>query len=314
MGARRISVWADGAGRVLFVAALAATVGLAGVLLWSLTQTSGAAPWGLMLGGAVVYLGSHLMRIVRLALLNGDARLSLRSLAQVHLFTASVALVAPFKLGELYRIVELSVLTRSATRGVVLVWLERVFDVVVILLLLGAAALAQPSSAGSFLGVLAISLGFVVATLLLVVLLPENLRRIGSYIMRRRRAEWSVGVLWLISEVRGMVGRMSQMLKGRYASLFVFTLMIWTLEGLSFGLIASGGRGVFEPLAGLLSFLSLTTKGETLFTFLGRWQALTPPEGLMTYVVATQGTLLLVGLGFGLAMARARLRRGARNG
>lgn len=307
MGAARARVWIDRAGRALFALALAVTAGLGVFLLVSLAQAPAGAPWLLMIAGAVVYLGSHLVRIARLALLNGDARLSLRMLAKVHLFTAAVALAAPFKVGEPYRIVELAVLTRSATRGVALVWLERLFDVVVILLLLGIAAVAQPSGAEAFLGVLLISLGFVLVTLLLLVLLPENLRRVGSYLVRRHRSEWSVGVLWLISEARGMVGRMSQMLRGRHASLFVFTLVIWTLEGLSFGLIAQGGRGVFEPLAGLLSFLSLLTQGETLLTFLQRWQGLTGPEGLVTYVVATQGTLLVLGLGCGLALARARL-------
>jgi len=311
MGDARAKVWIDRAGRALFALALTATaaLGVFLVLVLALAQTPVGAPWLLMVAGAVVYLGSHLARIARLALLNGDARMSLRELAKVHLFTAAAALATPFKLGEPYRIVELGVLTRSATRGVALVWLERLFDVVVILMLLGAAAIAQPAGVEAFMGVLLISLGFVLVTLLLLVLLPENLRRVGSYLVRRHRSEWSVGVLWLISEARGMVGRMSQMLRGRHASLFVFTLAIWTLEGLSFSLIVQAGRGVFEPLAGLLAFLSLLTQGETLVTFLQRWQGLTAPEGLITYVVATQGTLLVLGLACGAAMVRTRLLR-----
>lgn len=293
--------------KALFLLALVGLLGSAALMAGALLDRPPTRPWWGLLLAAATYILSHIMRIARLALLSGDARLSLRSLAQTHLFTAGVSLITPFKLGEAYRMAELSILTGSPVRGVVLVWLERVFDVVVILALLIVASIWQPQAIASYAGVLGLSLLFVLATLVLVVLVPDNLRRIGSYIIRRYDQAWTVRILWLITELRGIISRMSQMLHGRQLSLLVFTIVIWTLEGLSFSLLVSEGQNLLRPFAGLLSFLSLTTEGETLTTFTQRRTDGAISESLFSYVVATQGTLLVVAIVAGLAMSRTRL-------
>ena len=295
--------------KALYVVALVSVLALAVFVAPAFYESAPAMPLGVIALATLSYLTSHLLRIARLALLSGDAGLSLRALAKVHLFTSSVSLVTPFKLGELYRVVELSLLTRSPVRGLILVWLERVFDVVVILALLLLASVFQPAAVASYLGVLAISLIFVLATLFFVVLMPDNLRRVGSYVIRRYDQSWTVGLLWLVAELRGMTGEMSKMLRGRRLSLLVFTMMIWTFEGLSFGLLLSEADGLLQPLAGLLSFLSLTTEGETLATFIQNRASGSVSQALVGYVLATQGALLIVGIVAGLAMARTRLTR-----
>jgi hypothetical protein len=308
MRARTLTSFGRALSKALYVVALASVLALGAFVVSALYKSPPTMPLGVVALAMLSYLASHLLRIARLALLSGDAGLSLRALAKVHLFTSSVSLVTPFKLGELYRVLELSLLTRSPMRGLILVWLERVLDVVVILALLVLASVIQPAAVASYLGVLVVSLTFVLATLFFLVLMPDNLRRVGSYVIRRYDQGWTVGLLWLIAELRGMTGKMSQMLRGRRLSLLVFTIMIWTFEGLSFGLLLSEADGLLRPVSGLLSFLSLTIEGQTLATLIQN-RGGGVPEALVGYVLATQGALLVVGIIAGLAMARTRLTR-----
>lgn len=265
-----------------------------------------AATIGTILVAGIIYFAAHFLRVARLALIASDARLSLRLLTSVHLFTAGVSLGLPFKLGDIYRAGELAAISGGVIRGVTLVYVERVFDVAMILLLLVVALfLGSPLNSG-YVPVLLASLLFVSITIAVLVLVPDNLRRISSYIIRRYDQEWTVGALRRMGEVNAIIQGAATMLNGRYASLFAVTLLIWTLEALSFAIIFARLGSDVEPLPGLLRFLSSITEGETLLNRLAPANLPQLASAALAYLAATQVPLLFVSIAAGLQLAADR--------
>ena len=265
-----------------------------------------AAP-GLILFGASLYALGQLMRVVRLALLIGDARLSLRYLASLHLFTAGVALGTPLRLGDAYRATELGRSAGGMIIGFTYVWIERLFDAAVILPLLLYAASRAGDEASSYAGIAGFTLLFLCLSILFVALLPDNLRRIGTYLIRRHEAHWTIRALRLIDEVRHVMRRIPLILRGKTASLAALTLLIWLFELGSFTVVALARHPDKDPLGGLLAFLSQTTGSGTLPDLLAKAPTLETSE--LIYLTGSQAPLAIIALVAALFYARASRRR-----
>ena len=114
----RRSVW-ERARLGLLVAALAALVAFVFQIVLVLMTTpvlqSVSIGW-IAAVALIVYLGAHGFRILRLGMLIGGWRVGLRTIAFFHLMTAGVSAALPLKLGEVYRVVELSSLAGSLDR------------------------------------------------------------------------------------------------------------------------------------------------------------------------------------------------------
>ncbi len=254
----------------------------------------------------LVYFASHFARVVRVALIAADTRLSLRRLINLHFFTSAVSLGLPFKLGDAYRALELAGHVGGLTRGIVVVGVERVFDVALILLLIAAAFAFGSALSPDLAPVLAASILFVAVTAAALLLLPDNLRRIATYVIRRYDRPWTVRVLRGIANARTVVGSVSRMLKGRYSSLFSLTLVIWTFELLCLGLILNAAGVDGGPVDALLRFLSSITEGATLLDRSGDWSWTLEPT--LMYLAATQIPLAFAGLLAGATLFPSRWR------
>lgn len=259
----------------------------------------------------MLYLASHGLRILRLALLIGGWRVGFRTVVAFHLMTASVGLLAPLKLGELYRVVELGNLVGNFVRGIMIAWWERAFDVAVLLILIAVAlANTPPETHGLFYGVAAIAGAFVIGTLLAFFVAPENLRRVSVLIIRRYEHRWTVPVLRGIDAARRAIRQAPALIDKKLASLLTLTILIWTLEIACFAImIPAFSDTVGLAAEGLLGFLSSVTRGETILTGL---DATHSGVDLRHYLAATQAPLVI--LGFIACAAYAFLRYGAPRG
>jgi hypothetical protein len=291
---------------ILLLAILAARV---------VTQVPVPPRYALSLQGALVFLlallvyfASHFARIARVALIAADTKLSLRRLINLHFFTSAVSLGLPFKLGDAYRALELSGHVGGLTRGIVVVGVERVFDVALILLLIAVAFAFGSALSPDLAPVLAASILFVAVTAAALLLLPDNLRRIATYVIRRYDRPWTVRVLRGIANARTVVGSVSRMLKGRYSSLFSLTLVIWAFELLCLGLILNAAGMEGGPVDALLRFLSSITEGATLLGRSGPGDWSWTLEPTLMYLAATQIPLAFAGLLAGATLLPSRWR------
>lgn len=302
------------ASRVLLAGALAALIYLATKIVLAATagdfDTLGLAadPWRFALVG-IIYLAGHGFRILRLALLIGGWRVGFRTIVSFHLMTAAVSLAAPLKLGEVYRVLELSNVVGNLTRAIVIVWWERAFDISVILLLLLLALARSPGAIPSeFAAVAALAIGFITLTALTFFVVPDNLRRLSVLIIRRYSSRRTVPVLRLIDLVRRAILEAPRMVHAKVASLVTLTALIWVCEIACFA-IAFPGITLGTALDSLLNFLSEVTRGETLLGALGKGEATAFGANALAYLAATQIPLVFLGLAAGFSYAARRMRQ-----
>ena len=237
------------------------------------------------------YLLSHGFRALRITLIVGDFRIGLREMTAFHFVTAACSIALPFKLGELLRISELPRMIRgSLIRAVVIVWVERLFDVAVFVLLLFVAALSADAVGSNVTAVMLLSCVFIFLSLIALFLLPDNLRRAAVYIIRRYRTRSTVPVLRAIDGTRSAIAEAPAMLRGKVSSLCVLTLLVWALELMSFSLALRMVGSPGDAVSSLLSFISSITSGNTLAGMLSRGST-----DLTTYLTLTQIPLVALG-------------------
>jgi len=234
-------------------------------------------------------------------------RIGFRTIASFHLFTAAASLLAPLKLGELYRIVELSHLVRSPARAVIVVWWERIFDVMVILAMLAVAISGTLDPVDSeFMAVGIMAMAFVAVTALAVFLVPPNLVRASFFIIRRYRNPQSVHVLRLLNATRRAVDAAPHAIRGKIATLAALTACVWACELGAFWTVLSGFRNGQSGLREFLSFLSSITRGETVVCQYTNCRPKVFDQ--IPYLTVTQHSLLAAGLCGGLYYVIWRMR------
>jgi hypothetical protein len=309
---RTIRLLTDRIGWVLLACALIAL----GYLTIRVSLGIASGTFGILSSGvatfllaAALYLASHAFRVLRIALLIGSWQVGLRTVASFHFFTSGVSLAFPLKLGEIYRVIELSYLVGSAVRALMIVWWERAFDVVAILIiLLFGIVTAGDGPHPQYYAIAAIASVFVIGTLLVFLVLPDNLRRLSVLIIRRHDSPRSVPLLRGLSVARQAIQEAPALVRNKIASLLTLTALIWALEIACFVVLAPAiVDSVGAALDGILTFLSALTQGETILSDLdGNASAL--GAWTLRYLSATQVPLVIIGFGSGLIYATSRLK------
>jgi hypothetical protein len=303
--------------RILLIGVLCFLIFLAGKILQAVTD--GEIPGSKLffqpvtfLSAATLYVIGHCFRSLRLALLIGGWRIGLRMIVSFHFMTAALSLAVPMKLGELYRLAELSKLLGSFMSAVETIWWERLFDVlaIVIIMIMVLGGVAK-SDWPQFYGVGLLAIVFIAVTALAVFVLPDNLRRLSVLIIRRYDNRRSVPLLRHIDRIRRTILEAPHMVKGKIASLAALTVLIWAseLSCLAIVLRALGNSLEAAPDA-LLSFLSILTSGYTLIGALNGEPA-PAQQGVLLYLATTQIPLVFVGLLAALYYVRRQMKFGA---
>ncbi|WP_188053209.1 flippase-like domain-containing protein [Sphingosinithalassobacter sp. CS137] len=269
----------------------------------------------LMLLATILYLGSHLLRIARLALIIADPRCSLRVLTSFHFWAAAASLAIPFKLGDALRAGALAAVVGGTRHGVTFVWIERLFDAAIFMPLLLVVALLAPGSIGIFGGFLALTIVFVLASFGMLLLAPDNLRRAATFILRRYNSHASIAALHLIKTARSFLSEAVDKLRGRTPLLLAYSLFIWIAELAALWIVLLATSGGQDPVVALLAFFSSVVEGRTLPSSLDGGVA-RPFDLGVGYVLVTQLPLALCGLlaswHFGRWSLTAAGRRSAR--
>ncbi|MBB5192459.1 hypothetical protein HNQ50_003200 [Silvimonas terrae] len=217
----------DGCALAFWILAISLLVRLG--FLWRGQGDLGAGVSSLLAAGGL-YLIGHGFRAARLMLLIGDYRVGIKKIALVHFFTAGVSVLLPFKLGEIYRVAELSNLLNDMQKAVLGVWIERAYDIAILCVLLGVVAFGGGPWSNSLGLLLVISTIFVVGTVVVFGILPYNVNELALYMVRRYRSPGSVRVLQGISLFKEFTDAASRMLSRKKTILLLITALIWACE------------------------------------------------------------------------------------
>lgn len=182
-----------------------------------------------------IYGLAHVLRAVRLGVLLGAGRA--RRLLGLYFYTAACSAVIPFKLGELVRINEIAWWSGSYWRGLLIVWIERVFDVVALgaiaLFILGIDA-QEPKDFGLLLWAIG---GFIFLTVLFFFVVPEQLCVLNLHVIRNYKGAKAVHILRMLESIYQLFEQVRPLLTGKLVTLSLLTLFIWGAELLAVAML-----------------------------------------------------------------------------
>lgn len=207
-----------------------------------------------LIGAALLYAGSHVLRVLRIIFLLGHSARSLRGIAAAHLTTAPVAALLPFKLGELARIGAFAAESRSPLAAIGAVWVERTFDAFVLALMAALTAWLYPEYTAMVATVAILAVVFLGLTTLAIFVLPENIDAAKHFLIVRYTSQASLNLIKAVHALGGALDLARQTVNGKIATLTVTTLFIWTLEAAALWAISDAVLGAGSP--GLLTVLS----------------------------------------------------------
>lgn len=151
----------------------------------------------------IIYFLAHMLRAVRLGVLLKAQQV--RKLLSLHFYTAACSAIIPLKLGELVRINEVSRWEKSYCKGILIVWVERIFDVIALSILALAFFLTGGIEAmDGMWGLITIMFAFALLSIVLLLLIPEQLEAFNYHILCSYSGSKAVKIL-RITEVIGSV-------------------------------------------------------------------------------------------------------------
>lgn len=231
-------------------ALLVSAIALAQV--WMRDQSEVTAALALAAGA---YLGSHVVRALRLVLLSAHPEVPVRSMFFAHFYAAAVSAATPFKVGDVLRFAEIARLTRSAPQALAIYWAERASDAFVLvalcllmLFVLGAAfAAAIPFMASLVL--------FVMLTAAVLIVLPEHIRRIKIFALRKYSGERAGQVIEVLNGLRAFGEACRSVARGKLSTVILLSMAVWVLEIAAYAR-ATQAFGAADAVAGLTTQLS----------------------------------------------------------
>lgn len=231
----------------LFLAAIA--IGLASaVYVLTLTWTRLAQlPTATIWLAALIYLTSHALRALRLALLSMDMLgISGRTAALMHFTTAPFTLVLPFKSGELLRLHQLWQLGGTAIYAVIVLLIDRMYDSLFLIPVL--MILLMQGSAPPVLTLLTLLAAII--PLVVVVIGPKLLNEVQRYVLVHHNNPQTLSLLPQIDTVRILVVRAASVARHRAPELSLLSLLIWLSELLFCLILVNGPAGWLVTSAG----------------------------------------------------------------
>ncbi|MBY4949069.1 hypothetical protein K6V92_20925 [Cupriavidus respiraculi] len=219
----------------------------------------------LKLSGALgLYFLSHVLRFGRLSVLVGAGRL--RRFLSLYVFVAACSSVIPFKLGELSRINELAWWTGSYWRGLLVVWVERTFDVIALAMIVLFLALQPLGAFPAIWPLLFLMAMFAAVSVLVFFILPEQLVSLNLHVMRNYSGMKAVRILAILDRGSELLLQFRPMISGKLVTVAVLTILIWGLELSAVALLFDDGvltKGALALVTQFSDEFSLRAAGES---------------------------------------------------
>ncbi|WP_218690957.1 lysylphosphatidylglycerol synthase domain-containing protein [Citrobacter braakii] len=177
----------------------------------------------------IAYIVAHFLRAIRLGVLLKAQKI--RKLLSLHFYTAACSAVIPFKLGELVRINEVSRWENNYCKGILIVWIERIFDVIalsvfaLLIFLSGGAQVLE-----GMWGLLWIMLAFVFFSIIMFFVLPEQLSALNLHVIRSYSGRKAIKILHLLDIISSVLDKVRPIFSERILTLSILTIFIWIFE------------------------------------------------------------------------------------
>lgn len=178
----------------------------------------------------LMYLLSHFIRVLRIAVMIGRQNFSLVSLLKIQYYTNAVNLLVPFKLGEFYRILEFNKVIQDKEKTFFTIIAERGIDFILIFLGLFICVYFTEQTFIEIKTTIFIGTVFIGSILFTFFVLPQNLRFLNIFLAKRHTSKRIVKVLYLSSKIHDSIEGIRNIVTKEKATLLILSLCIWMLE------------------------------------------------------------------------------------
>ncbi|WP_231724386.1 lysylphosphatidylglycerol synthase domain-containing protein, partial [Leptotrichia wadei] len=201
----------------------------------------------------LLYLISHIFRFIRFFMIYIEEKKTLKELINVYLSFTYVNYFMPFKLGEIFKVLEISYMLNSFEKGIIGVWIDRFFDTLIltIILILGIGFKQFIDSM-----LIIYLLVFLLTSLFFYLCFNYTYSYANRIILTKSVTKKGIYILKFIEQTKKIYRYARYLLKGRIALLFFISILVWYFEILSYNLFAKafGFKFKFLMIPEILSF------------------------------------------------------------
>lgn len=221
-------------------------------------------------GAGGLYIFSHLLRGVRLAMLCVPTiGLSARTAFLLHTATAPLSVLLPLKLGELVRLQQLFARSAKLLPSIMVLVVERLLDSSALLIFFVCLQIYGSTLSDSARILLWVVVTIVAASAVIFMLAPAALSSLQRYVLKYHNRKRALMALRYIDFFRRAVNLGADQLRHQGLQLGLITLLIWLFE--LFSMRALAMTEVVGTIAQSIQLLVMRTLYE--------WQVLIQPSG-----------------------------------
>lgn len=204
--------------------------------------------WWFVLAIAVCFLAVHAAKMIRLYLVLMEHKIGLGRFLLLYCKTTLVNLIIPFKLGEIYRIFAIGRDTGIWQVGILSVLIDRFFDIAALLLVLLPLDIVF---FGKISFITWVFLGIILVIAGIYLSIEPTYQYLNKYIIKEKSSGRSMAVLKGLDIVNSWYGFTKNLVRGRFALIFLASFAGWifeilTLKALAGFLAAPFGIGSFS--------------------------------------------------------------------
>ncbi len=173
----------------------------------------------------VVFLAIHLLRMFRLYILLVEEKMPIKEFIKLYMKTTIVNTVIPFKLGEFYKMICYGKKLKSYSAGISLVWIDRFFDsVILIILVIVASAFKMISPIYVILSL------FILFSILIYLTFENTYKYFNLLVLEKGKSKRSKIYLEIIDETKKIYKKAKNMIKYRSVPVIFLSALIWVFE------------------------------------------------------------------------------------
>lgn len=187
----------------------------------------------------VLFLVVHAMRFIRMYLILLEDLILPSRFLQLYIKTTFVSSLIPFKVGELFKMYCYGMETRSASKGIIAVLIEKFFDALVLCCFMVPHALMN----GSLSPLLLILLVFIVVMLAVYFSFGGTYRYLNRFLVCRGGGRKSLMALRVLEAMKKTYDEARRTLQGRFVVLVFLSLLAWGVESILIAVMNAGAGG-----------------------------------------------------------------------
>lgn len=171
----------------------------------------------------IVFLVIHTMRMFRIYILLIEEKMPLKKFVNLYLKTTFINNIIPFKLGEFYKMICYGRKLKSFSAGLSLIWLDRFFDSLILLILTSIATKLDAT-------INIVLVGFILFSILAYTSFESTYKYFNTLVLEKGISKRSNVYLEIIEEIKKVYERAKNMLSFRGTTLIMLSSFIWAFE------------------------------------------------------------------------------------